>query len=569
MSQFRVLYRQFLFRMVDLELLSAHAQGDSGKLLGQFAALMIFFSALQGLIILVWDRRMPPQALLVATWSIEHFLIATTMLAVGLFAVLSWDSTFPDRLDVLVLAPLPVRARTLFLAKVAASASALGVTVVALNAFTGLALPFALAQGNGGILDLLLSLDLYQPLVAYWITMISAGGFIYCSVLCVQGVAAQLLPRRFFLTVSAFLQMAAFCLVVCVYFLQPSLTTPKALTAAQNQQLLHWLPSYWFLALFQELNGSSHPALAPLARRALAGVIIAALGACAVFLLSYFRTLRKIVDEPDIAPGFRGGNWLPGFGSPLQTALVRFSIRTLLRSRRHRVILAFYLGIAFALVVFYVKTPLAQKEFSAGYPLNVPLLASTVVMMCFWVAGIRVVFSMPLELRANWIFRVTPVPGGGESLVANRRSLIVLAVAPVWVASATLLLSLWTWRPVAGHLVVLGLLGLILADVCLHSFQKIPFTCSYLPGKSQAHLAFLAAMFLTFIVDKGVRLEQRALEHPASYARMLAILGLVAICVRWRAVAQAKSPEGALQFEDEAPPVIFALDLHHERAMLR
>ena len=32
--QFRVLYRQFLFRMVDLELLSASAQGDVSKLLG-------------------------------------------------------------------------------------------------------------------------------------------------------------------------------------------------------------------------------------------------------------------------------------------------------------------------------------------------------------------------------------------------------------------------------------------------------------------------------------------------------------------------------------------------------
>ncbi len=36
--QFRVLYRQFLFRMVDLEVLSAHALGDANKLLGQFAA---------------------------------------------------------------------------------------------------------------------------------------------------------------------------------------------------------------------------------------------------------------------------------------------------------------------------------------------------------------------------------------------------------------------------------------------------------------------------------------------------------------------------------------------------
>jgi hypothetical protein len=39
--QFRVLYREFLFRMVDLEVLSAHALGDVNKLLGQFAALLI------------------------------------------------------------------------------------------------------------------------------------------------------------------------------------------------------------------------------------------------------------------------------------------------------------------------------------------------------------------------------------------------------------------------------------------------------------------------------------------------------------------------------------------------
>ena len=42
--QFRVLYRQFLFRVFDLEVLSAHAQGDANKLLGQFAALLVFVS---------------------------------------------------------------------------------------------------------------------------------------------------------------------------------------------------------------------------------------------------------------------------------------------------------------------------------------------------------------------------------------------------------------------------------------------------------------------------------------------------------------------------------------------
>lgn len=63
----------------------------------------------------------------------QHFLIATTMLVVGLFAILSWDATYPDQRDVLVLAPLPVRARTMFLAKVAAVATSLGLTIVLLH----------------------------------------------------------------------------------------------------------------------------------------------------------------------------------------------------------------------------------------------------------------------------------------------------------------------------------------------------------------------------------------------------------------------------------------------------
>jgi len=141
--QFRVLYREFLCSMVDLELLSA--QGDMSKLLGQFAALLVFISSVQGLGALLFDgRRMSPPALLMFFWRQEHSLIATTMLVVGLFAVLSWDSTFPNRRDVLVLAPLPIRARTLFLAKVAALATALSLTVVALNICTGVTWPFLL-----------------------------------------------------------------------------------------------------------------------------------------------------------------------------------------------------------------------------------------------------------------------------------------------------------------------------------------------------------------------------------------------------------------------------------------
>src|SRR4029434_7967673 len=98
-------------------------------------------------------RRVPPNVLLGISWHTEHMLIATTMLVVGLFAVLSWDSTLPNRRDVLVLAPLPLRSRTLFLAKAAALATALGLTVAALNVCTGLTWPPLLAAaGSSGFL---------------------------------------------------------------------------------------------------------------------------------------------------------------------------------------------------------------------------------------------------------------------------------------------------------------------------------------------------------------------------------------------------------------------------------
>src|ERR1700722_1149290 len=138
-TQFRVLYRQFLFRMVDLELLSADAKGDMSKLFGQFAALLIFISI--GLSML---GGLVGGGGLVIEWSGVHFMIATTMLVVGLFAILSWDSTFPDKRDVMVLVPLPIRARTIFFAKIAAVATALSVTVASLHIFAGFAFPLSL-----------------------------------------------------------------------------------------------------------------------------------------------------------------------------------------------------------------------------------------------------------------------------------------------------------------------------------------------------------------------------------------------------------------------------------------
>jgi hypothetical protein len=219
----------------------------------------------------------------------------------------------------------------------------------------------------------------------YWITVAAAGTFVYCCVLALQGIAAQVLPRRWFLRASSFLQLAAFGAIIAAYLTQPIMATPGSLMDAQGSGLLSWSPSYWFLGLMPQLRGS--PALPSLARRAWIGLAIAVSVTAVAYALSYFRTLRKIVEEPDIMPGSRRFGWLPRFGNTTQTAIVQFSIRTLMRSRQHRVILAFYLGLGFAITVFLLQSPAVTERIletisvDPFQEVSIPILASTLIML--------------------------------------------------------------------------------------------------------------------------------------------------------------------------------------------
>lgn len=567
--QFRVLRREFLFRITDLEALSTHALGDANKLLGQFATLLILISVVVSFGAFgVGDPGMPPSSRLGLALYMEHFLIATTMLVVGIFAVLTWDSTFPDRLDVLVLAPLPVRAWTVFLAKVAATATALSLVVLLLHCATGLTWAFAFAPKGAGLFGFV------RSFAAYWFTMVAAAAFIYCGVLAVQGLATQILARRLFLRASGFLQMAAFCLFVCVYFLEPQVDGPKMLIALENRHLLLWIPSYWFLGLFHQLNGSAYPSLVPLARRAWMGLALNGIAALMAYGLSYMRTMRQIVEEPDITSGGRGVKWLPSFGSAAQTAIGQFCVRTLARSRQHRLIVAFYLGIGLAFTVFLLQLLAAMSQVpakaatSVWHEPNTPLLAASVVMMTLAVVGLRVAFAFPLEPRANWIFQAVGVRQGPEILAATRRVILLLCVSPVWLITAAVCVRLWPWGQAAAHLAVLGLFAILLVDIALWGCRKIPFTCSYLPGKSQAHMVFLGAVGLLWLLAQSVVFEQQALQKRGVMAAVMALLGVTAIAVRLRVRALAKSDERDLQFEEEPTSAVLELGLFRDGAVV-
>jgi hypothetical protein len=550
--QFRTLYRVFLLRVVDLELLSA--DGDPTKLIGQFATIFVTISSfftLPALLPLLGTASFPGTE----GWTPEHFFIETAMTCAGLIALLNWEAAFPDKRDLLVLAPLPVRKSTLFLAKVAALFAAPVLAMVALNIFSGVVWPFLFRADSGGFFGVL------RVWPAYWITVFVAGGFLVLAILTLQGLAANLLPRQLFLRFSAVLQAAVMCTLMIVYFIEPSLESPAALAAAQNQRMLAWLPSYWFLALFNQLNGSMDPVLVPLAKRAWVGFGVSALGACTALLLCYFRLMRRMVEQPDILPQTRFVSWSPQFGNSLTGAIIRFSLRTLLRSRQHRMILSFYLGIGITIVVGYVKVTNRGFGSTRGAISNSFLFAS-ILMMILTALALRVVASIPISLPANWIIRVTQVRSAKDYHRAIRWSWLTLGVAPVLVSIAAFLLAASPWRPALGHFCVMFWLGILLVEICLYTLRKIPFTCSYLPGKAGIHIAFwVCVIFFLRLLHDAAELEGRLLHRLLGGIMMVVIVALAAIGMRHLGASRADLTEELL-FEEAYPAEVTSLRLN-------
>jgi hypothetical protein len=562
--QFRTLYRVFLLRVVDLELLSA--DGDPTRLLGQFAALFAAISFLFCTPLILASGKLDESTL----GSFEHALIAITMLVVGLLSALNWDSIFPDKRDVFVLAPLPVNPRTIFAAKLAAMAYALGLSVLTLNVFTGLIWPlyFCSTATLWGIL---------RSFAAYWATIFAAAAFMFFFVLTLQGVASQLLPRQLFLRFSAWLQMGTFCLFLGMYILEPSLETPKAFAAAENQYLLAWLPSYWFYALFHQLDGATEhiqPVFAALAARAWIALAVVISGAAITLLLSYLRSLHKIAEEPDILPNRSPRNWKHTLlaGKSLSHTITLFCLRTLLRSRQHRVLLSFYFGVGLAIVLAYIKTLILMESSapraagtSASAIVGTPFIEASILMLCVALAGIRIVATLPITLHANWLFRITELHMPPVYNAAVRHALLVVGLAPMWLGSCLLFLCLWPWCSAIEHLLVLGLLGMILVEVCLQDFPKVPFTCSYLPGKGNLQFVFWGfALILLPLIHAAAQAELRALNNVTGFGAMVAALSLVLGCVRW--VTQTRAQRlSHMQFEEAYAPEIYALDLHTTR----
>ncbi|MGA2737872.1 MAG: hypothetical protein ABSG65_10530, partial [Bryobacteraceae bacterium] len=567
--QFRALVRLFAYRFFDTDIVSV--RGDISSLLSQLAALL---AALSLVLVMVTGpkyaglyQHLTAEQLHAAAWADQEFLISTCMAIVGVFTLLLWDALFPDRRDCMILGAMPVRIPTVFAAKLAALGAALGLAVVAVNSFTGLVCPFLIVPGASGVLDAV------RDFGAFWLVILLASVFVFLLLLGLQGVAVHLLAHALYMRWSSLIQTAAFFAVLTLYFLTPPLAHPHALVAPENRLWYALVPSYWFFGVFQVLTGSTNATLAALARRALAGTIFVALVAAATYALAYARQMRRTVEQSGIAPGAAP---LLGAASPWaaiarllarrapERAILVFIGRTLARSRQHRLLLAIYAGMGLAYVfsqVAYVLYHFKATNYGALEGRDQTALGIPLILLFFLIVGLRVSFAIPMEVRANWLFRLTDPFGSAAYLNAARKTLLLFAVAPVVAIAAPVYLALWPWLRALGHTAFLAVFGLLIVELALTGFAKVPFTCSYLPGKANLKIMFGVYWGLLIIVSELVTdVEQAALRHPRSYAWLMGITLLLWLAAAARARgARARIP--ALNFEEQPEPAVLTLGL--------
>ena len=556
--QFRALYRLSLARLIDLEIIAS--RGDLYGLFARFAGVLLALSmALMGMIVSPYvHHKLTATRIATHVWNDQEFLISITLAVAGLFSVLAWNNVLPDRRDSLVLGTLPVRTRTAAFARLAAIATCIVSIVVTANLFIALTFPYVTTHTPGEAL---------RAAVAWWIMALAAGIFAFAWTLAVQGVAALLLRWHPFLRVSAVLQLSSLFVVLLLFFLTP----PFAQTVHERPDLAAFLPSYWFAALLEVLKGNRDPALVGLAAVAVRNFAVVVAVAGAAFALSWFRLTRTIVEAPDIASrsgqtlAARCGNLLVKtfFPRPLDRAIMLFTARTAVRSRQHRLLLAAYGGIGFALAATFSKGFLGVSGWHWDRP-NVPLLVVGMLLLISAVMATRTIFALPHSLPSNWIFRVTAVQSPALYFDAVRKSLITLAALPAWVVCCVACLAVWPGRYSVEASVVLVLLGLILVDYSLYQFRKLPFACSWLPASGQS-LSTVRAMafgfgFLTFASALG-GIELWSIRSVGRFVVLCSVLGVWAIWLRRRGREFAASPGNSVQFDDQPKAEIFALDL--------
>jgi hypothetical protein len=493
----------------------------------------------------------------------EYLFIVVSMVLTGVIAVWRWDSILLDRRDFANLVHLPVSAWKLFTANLAAIL------------FLTMLFAFEVNIGSTVLFPLVVSSSYPEFSIYAGFAMGHAIGvglasvFTFAAVVALIGLLMFSLPYRVFRRVSQYLRIA---LVLFFLFLLMTSFMVGPLTSRLRENpgsIIRLLPPVWFLSLCETARHAAAPVyqhLGMLALLALAGTI--ALAGVA-YALSYRRCFLSIPETVEGSASRRGlllpvmlgvaNRWyLP---TPARRACFAFVARTLTRSEKHFTALGAFVGMGLLLCAQTLVTATHDGTEMGGRIPAPSFLSIPLILVYCLVVGLRFIFEIPADLRANWIFKMQIDAGAGESVALGR--------ALAWTILAPLLIMVclpayaygWGWPVALLHLGYVGVMTWLLVETMIVRLRKIPFTCS-LPVFKENAFVVLFLLFLGFyvFVRAGAFLEYVAFVDPVR-----AIIPGIVLAGWWLAIRQYRKNllemEKEIIFEEGPVEAVQLLDL--------
>lgn len=547
-AQFRAMRRAFTRRFMEHEILAA--AGDVLQPLADLLGILVAFGCAIAYMLIRTHVLGPPMSIAeheLAAWSDELFMMTIAVSVAAAFVILFWDTLFPDLTDARILPAFPVRMRTVFVAKLAAVLPVYGALALAVNAFPLFVFPV--------IMSCYTPLSFWEWFAPQAAATAAATVFVFCASVMLQGILINVLPYRLFHRVSAYVQGLLLAGVMVLFFSALGFAPRPGAPVPENAV---WLPAWWFVGLYHGFLGTASPEAWRLAGIAVAATALAAGGGVLGYTLGYARFVRRTVEGA--GAGSERVQGRTGIAirltrlvarEPRQRAILNFVARTLARSRTHRLVLGGFVSLG-AFYVIITLGPLVRHRGWQALARPNPLIAGILIVLpLFALLGIRVSFSLPADLGANWLFRITEGSGPRRELAAVRKFMLLAVVAPSAAAALAFFPAVWGFGPGLRVTVLIVLLALTVLETMVLSFRKVPFTCSYLPGKAnlKAMIGFYVIGCFGFVYAASMEVFWCA-SRPA---RFLTVAGVLVLGLTALIVARLREREWAGFVYEETP----------------
>lgn len=434
----------------------------------------------------------------------HFFFVVYSFVAMGIVTVFEWDMFFPDFLDLFVLTTLPIPARRLFLARIAAIAILIAGFLFDANVFAPVVLPAAIDPPN-----------LLRFLAGHLLAVAGSGLFAAVLLIALQGVVLSVLGERVFRKFSLALQGLSITALLMLLLLFPVISGAVPLLLQSGSAFARFFPPFWFLGVYQRLmeGPSALPIYTQLAQTGCLALLVATGLAALAYPIAYLRRVGQLV----IGPGTHSArSWV---GRPLHALinaiLVRRTVRravfhfiseTLLRVQRYRIYLVLYGGVGLSVVIASIfRLAVVHKQIRAE--VSSDGIRAAVGIVAFWtIAGLRMAFVSPGNRQGSWVFhsvhgRPAPFRTAMDQLLAAKTWVflwgLIISVGACMALRVIAPPGLCTIRATASQLLVAAGMSVLLTDIFFLNVKIVAFTGER--TREQANFAFTVIKYIAFV----------------------------------------------------------------------